>query len=62
MTTQTTNTFGNLTITMTRIEDKTSVIKFIEVARFNGEYYELLSQNDADYRKAIIMNLNHENA
>lgn len=61
MTKQTNQTFGNLSITKTRIEDKAGVMKFIEVTRFDGECYELLSPNDADYQKAIILSLNAEN-
>jgi hypothetical protein len=59
--TQNTKTFGNLTITRTRMEDKKSINKHIDVSRFNGEYCEILSPQDPDYTKALIMAINEDN-
>jgi hypothetical protein len=57
-----TYTFGNLSITRTRIEGATTgVFKNIEVSRFNGEYWEILPSSDQDHQRVIIMALNKDN-
>lgn len=60
MTTQITKTFGNLTITQTRIETPKEITKFNDVSRFMGDYYETLAPSDPDYTKAIIMLHNYK--
>jgi hypothetical protein len=62
MTTEKNYTFGNLTITKTRIEDKSGVIKMISVERFDGEFCETLHPSDPDYKKALILSINEDNA
>ena len=55
MTTQKTYNFGNLEITQTIIETKGGIVKENEVTKFNGEYYEFVSPNSEDFKKAIIL-------
>lgn len=61
MITQQTLTFENLQITVTKIEDKTSIQRTIYVEKFTGEFWECVTPESDEHKKAVILLLNYNN-